>query len=184
MNSSDSPKRPSYLKSLGDDVTQFASLKADELKYKAARTVSTVLAQFLAYFLLIVVLAIVLGLAAYALLQWLNGMLGAPWGTLIVLGVFLTMLVVLFILRKRLFKHLFTGLFTDKSDTELDEAITTLELGSANAQKAISTDYHKFRKNCTPAKIVTNLMGGGSGYVGFASVLLGVLRLFRKKKKK
>ena len=49
----------------------------------------------------------------FALLQWLNALVGSPWGTLIVAGVFLIGLGVLLLFRHKLFKDLFVKLFID-----------------------------------------------------------------------
>ncbi len=101
------------LSELAQEAREYADLRLDEAKLKATRGLSTALGQTLAYLLVIAVLAIALGLLALALLQWLNGLLGAPWGTLIVAGVFLIALAILWAARSRLFKDLFVKLFID-----------------------------------------------------------------------
>ena len=86
------------------------------------RSLSTALGQTLAYLLIFAVLAIVLGLLSFALLQWLNSLVGAPWGTLIVSAVFLIVLIVLWMNRQKLFRDLFVKLFIDVFyDTDSDE---------------------------------------------------------------
>ena len=101
------------LSELAQEAREYADLRLDEAKLKATRGLSTALGQTLAYLLIIAVLAIALGLLALALLQWLNGLLGAPWGTLIVAGVFLIALAILWAARGRFFKDLFVKLFID-----------------------------------------------------------------------
>lgn len=101
------------LPELAQELREYAGLRIDEAKLKATRGLSTALGQTLAYLLIFSVLSIVLGLLALALLQWMNGMLGAPWGTLIVAGVFLIALVVLWTVRGKLFRDLFVKLFID-----------------------------------------------------------------------
>ena len=175
---------PKSFGSLGDDVTRFAAAKSEELKLKAAKCVSDVLSRFLTYFLLLVILGIALGLLAYALLQWLNGLFGAPWGTLSVLGVFLVALVVLWINKDRLFKHLFTGILTDKNSEELDTAIGYAESEAVLAKSAIDADYRSIKRKFTPAKMVMNFFSRKSGYIEIASALLSIIGLTRKKRKK
>ena len=110
------------LESLANEAREYADLRIDETKLKLTRSLSTALGQTLAYLLIFAVLAIVLGLLAFALLQWLNSLVGAPWGTLIVSGVFLIVLVVLWINRQKLFRDLFVKLFIDVFyDTDSDE---------------------------------------------------------------
>ena len=101
------------LAELAQEAREYADLRIDEAKLKATRGLSTALGQTLAYLLIIAVLVIVLSLLALALLQWLNGLLGAPWDTLIVSGVFILGLVALLLNRHRLFKDLFVKLFID-----------------------------------------------------------------------
>lgn len=99
--------------SLVTDVRNYADLRFDELKLRATKGLSTAFSQILVYLLIIAVLIMVLGLLAFALLQWLNSLLGAPWGTLCVCAVFIVLLVVLFLARGRLFRDKFVKLFID-----------------------------------------------------------------------
>lgn len=98
---------------LARDAKRYADLRVDELKLKATRGLSTALSRLLSFLLIFVVLSIVLGLLAFAQLQWLNSLVGAPWGTLIVLAFFLVVLAVLIIYRKRLFRDMFVKLFIE-----------------------------------------------------------------------
>lgn len=101
------------LAELAGEARDYADLRLDEFKLKATRGLSTALGQTLAYLLIIAVLVIVLGLLSFALLQWLNALVGSPWGTLIVAGVFLIALGILLLNRHKLFKDLFVKLFID-----------------------------------------------------------------------
>ena len=105
--------RDKTLSEIAQETREYVDLRIDEAKLKLTRGLSTALGQTLSYLLIIAVLVIVLGLLALALLQWLNGLLGSPWGTLIVSGVFLIGLGVLVLNRHKLFKDLFVKLFID-----------------------------------------------------------------------
>ena len=105
--------RDTTLSEIAQETREYVDLRIDEAKLKLTRGLSTALGQTLSYLLIIAVLVIVLGLLALALLQWLNGLLGSPWGTLIVSGVFLIGLGVLVLNRHKLFKDLFVKLFID-----------------------------------------------------------------------
>ena len=98
---------------LARDAKRYADLKLEEFKLKSVRGLSTALSRLLSLLLIFALLSIVLGLLAYGLLQWLNALVGAPWGTMMVLAVFLLALVVLIIYRKRLFRDMFVRLFID-----------------------------------------------------------------------
>lgn len=105
--------KDSQLGVLAQETKDFLNLAVDEAKLKVTKGLSTALAQVLAWLFIICILAIVLGLLAFALLQWLNILVGAPWGTLIVAGVFILALVILLLCRKKLFRNMFVKLFID-----------------------------------------------------------------------
>lgn len=110
------------LAELAAEARQYADLRIDEAKLKATRGLSTALGQFLAYLLIFAVATLLLGLLGLALLQWLNGLLGAPWGTLIVAGVFLLILLALLANHQKLFRDFFVKFFIDVFyDTENDD---------------------------------------------------------------
>ena len=107
---------------LANETRDYIDLALDEVKLKATRGLSTALGQVLAYLLVFAVLSLVLGLLSLALLQWLNGLLGSPWGTLLIAGVFVLALFILWLNRTKLFRDMFVKLFIDVFyDTEADE---------------------------------------------------------------
>lgn len=98
---------------LAEEAKRYADLRVDELKLMATNGLSLALSRVLAMLLIVAVLAIVLGLLAYAMLQWLNALVGVPWGTVIVLALFTAALAVLVFFRKRLFRDMFVKIFID-----------------------------------------------------------------------
>lgn len=102
------------------EIKNYADLRVKEARLKMTKGVSRAIANTLSTILLICLLGIVLGLLAVVLLQWLNGILGEPWGSLIVFGVFLVALLVFFGFRKRLFRGIFVGTLSG------DDSIHTL----------------------------------------------------------
>ena len=110
------------LDELAKEGRQYVDLSIDEIKLKTTRALSTALGQVLAYLLIFIVFTLLLGLLAFALLQWLNALVGAPWGTLIVSVVILLLLGVLWLCRTQLFRNLFVKIFIDVFyDTEQDQ---------------------------------------------------------------
>lgn len=91
----------------------YVNLRIDEVKLKAVKGLSTAFSRLFSYLLVLAVFIIVLGLLAIALLQWLNGVLGAPFGTLAVAGFFIIVLAVLVALREKLFRNSFVKPFID-----------------------------------------------------------------------
>ena len=115
-------KENSALGVLAGETRDYVNLAIDEVKLKTTRGLSTALGQILSWLIIIAVLSLVLGLLSLALLQWINGLVGSPWGTLIVAAVFGLALLILFLNRQKLFRDLFVKLFIDVFyDTDDDE---------------------------------------------------------------
>lgn len=98
---------------IGKDVQEYVKLAIDEVKLKTTRALSNALSQFLASLVIICTVSLVIGLLSIALLQWINGLLGAPWGTLLVAGFFVLVLIILCLCRKQMFRDMFVKLFID-----------------------------------------------------------------------
>jgi hypothetical protein len=114
--------KDSSLGSIAQETKDFVGLAVDEAKLRLTRGLSLALAQVLAWLVILCVLSLVLGLLSYALLQWLNALVGAPWGTLIVAGVFILALTILLLARKKLFRNMFVKLFISVFyDTDANE---------------------------------------------------------------
>ena len=115
-------KENSALGVLAGETRDYVNLAIDEVKLKTTRGLSTALGQILSWLIIIAVLSLVLGLLSLALLQWINGLVGSPWGTLIVAAVFGLALLILFLNRQKLFRNMFVKLFIDVFyDTDDDE---------------------------------------------------------------
>ena len=94
------------------DIKDYVDLRIDELKLRATKGLSLALGRITATLLLVGVLVIVLGLLCVALIEWLGQLTGSlAVASSIVFGVFLVALVVLFLMRKRLFRDTFVKLF-------------------------------------------------------------------------
>lgn len=104
-------RNTNYVEDLASEARNYVDAKVDEVKLRATNGLSLALGKLLSLLLIIAVLIIVLGLLAYALLQWLNVAIGAPWGTFIICGVFAILLVVLYFRKDRMFRDTFVKLF-------------------------------------------------------------------------
>ena len=94
------------------DLKDYVDLKADELKLRSTKGLSLAMGRLAAGLLLVGLLVIVLGLLSVVLIQWIGQWTGnLAVSSSIVCGVFLVVLVVLFLLRKRLFRDSFVRLF-------------------------------------------------------------------------
>lgn len=106
---------------ISKDVQEYVQLAVDEAKLKTTRALSNALSQFLSSLVIICTVSLVLGLLSIALLQWVNGLLGAPWGTLLVAAFFVLVLIMLCMCRKQLFRNMFVKLFIDAFYDDEDE---------------------------------------------------------------
>ena len=106
---------------ISKDVQEYVQLAVDEAKLKTTRALSNALSQFLSSLVIICTVSLVLGLLSIALLQWVNGLLGAPWGTLLVAAFFVLVLIVLCLCRTRMFRDMFVKLFIDAFYDDEDE---------------------------------------------------------------
>ena len=94
------------------DLKDYVDLKADELKLRTTKGLSTAMGRLAALLLSVGLLVIVLGLLAVVLIQWLGQWTGSvAVSSSIVCGAFVLVLAILFFLRKRLFRDTFVKLF-------------------------------------------------------------------------
>lgn len=95
-----------------NDLKAYVDLKADELKLRSTKGMSVVTSRLVTALLLVGLLVIVLALLAVVLIAWIGQWTGSlPIACSIVCGAFLLVLVVLFLLRKRLFRDTFVKMF-------------------------------------------------------------------------
>ena len=94
------------------DLKDYVDLKADELKLRTTKGLSTAMGRLAALLLSVGLLVIVLGLLAVVLIQWIGQWTGSvAVSSSIVCGFFVLVLAVLFFLRKKLFRDTFVRLF-------------------------------------------------------------------------
>ena len=94
------------------DIRDYIDLKTDELKLRTTKGLSSALGRMTATLLLVGLLLIVLSLLVVVLISWLSRWLDSlPLACTIVCGFFLLVLVVVFCLRKRLFRDTFVKIF-------------------------------------------------------------------------
>ena len=93
------------------DLRDYVDLKADELKLRTTKGLSLAMGRLVAMLLLANLLIVVLALLAVVLIHWIGEWTGSlAVSSSIVCGVFLILLIVLFLLRKQLFRNTFVKL--------------------------------------------------------------------------
>ena len=100
------------VKELADDVKDYIALKEDQLKLKTTKVASVSIARLLTAILILNVCLIVLALLAFTAILGLGSLLGNyAAGAGIVTAVFVLLLAVLYLCRKRLFVGSFIQMF-------------------------------------------------------------------------
>ena len=98
---------------LSSAVGEYLSVRTDDFKKNIVTGLSVGFSRMLAVLVISFLLLIVLGIFAYAFILLLGEAVGSMTGAaFIVGGVYLMAVVILFLLRKKLFRRMFTNLFS------------------------------------------------------------------------
>ena len=98
---------------LSSAVGEYLSARTDDFKKNIVTGLSVGFSRMLAVLVISFLLLIVLGIFAYAFILLLGEAVGSMTGAaFIVGGVYLLAVVILFLLRKKLFRRMFTNLFS------------------------------------------------------------------------
>ena len=100
------------IEELGAEASEYVDLRINELKLTTAKGLSMTLSKLLYMLLVLFVVSIILTSLAIGGVMWIGEMIGSyAGGAAIVAAVFLLLLGVLILLRKRLFRDTFVPLF-------------------------------------------------------------------------
>ena len=100
------------IEELGQEASEYIDLHLDELKLTAAKGLSVTLSKLLYILLVMFIASIVLMALAMGGVMWIGELIGSyAGGAGIVAAVFLIVLGVLFLLRKKLFRDTFVPMF-------------------------------------------------------------------------
>jgi hypothetical protein len=99
------------IEDLGREVLEYVDLKVDDVKLRTAKGISMTMSKLLYMLLVLFVLSVALFSLAIAGVLWIGELIGSyALGAMVVSGFFLLVLLVLFFLRKRLFRNAFVPL--------------------------------------------------------------------------
>lgn len=112
----------SLLNNLSSAIGEFLALRTDNFKKSIIEGMSTGFSRLLVILIISLLMLIVLALFAFGFILLLGEVIGSISGAVFIIGsIILTGIAIIFLLRKRLFKKMFTNLFTDIMDTESPE---------------------------------------------------------------
>ncbi len=105
------------LNSLSSVIGEYLGLRTDDFKRKVVSGLSIGFSRVLSILVMVMLLLIVLAVFAIGFIMLLGDAIGSWSGAAFIIGgVYLIVLVVLFILRKKLFLNMFTNLFAGIAD--------------------------------------------------------------------
>lgn len=105
------------LNSLSSVIGEYLGLRTDDFKRKVVSGLSIGFSRVLSILVMVMLLLIVLAVFAIGFIMLLGDAIGSWSGAAFIIGgVYLIVLVVLFILRKKLFLNMFTNLFSGIAD--------------------------------------------------------------------
>lgn len=169
-------RKSTNLERMATELRQYADLRAEQAKLKATDGLSKVLSQFFVIILIIALVFIILILLAVVAIQWLNGVIGDPWGSVIVCGFFLVMLLVLILGRKKffrgMFEKLFSGAFGMSEERNLAENLTLVNDKIKTQELAINGTAKAIKKSLTPVSMVANFVGNTSKLFSWSNLAL------------
>ena len=125
---------------LSSAVGEYLSVRTDDFKKNIVTGLSVGFSRMLAVLVISFLLLIVLGIFAYAFILLLGEAVGSMTGaSFIVGGVYLMAVVVLFLLRKKLFRRMFTNLFSGiiKEESPADSWKTLLLMIVRNLRESL-----------------------------------------------
>ena len=107
------------LEILSSTIGEYLSMRTDDFKKNIVTSLSVGFSRVLAVLLITLVLLVVLGVFAFALIVLIGEAIGTLSGAaFIVAGVYLIAVIILILLRKRLFLNMFTNLFSGIIEAE------------------------------------------------------------------
>lgn len=107
-------ERQKPIEKLASTAREYLDLKTDELKLRTVESLSVAFSRFSALLIIMSILAIAVTACAFGLVLLLGKLLGNyAAGAFIVAGAFAIVLVILILLRKKLFLNSFTRMFID-----------------------------------------------------------------------
>lgn len=160
-----------------------------ELKLKVVRALSQSLSFVCGMLFFIMVLAIMLGVLALALIQWLNALVGTPFGTLIVAATFALLALILFLTRKSLFRSRFVSMFAKLLLDEDSDISTFSDLRKAEKKTAedikrssedVSDTIDSLKVRLSPFNLLSELLEKSTSVMDSAETVFKSARaLFR-----
>ena len=178
-------KSKNFFESLTSNGKSYVDGRVTEVKLKAVKALSKTLSFICGMLLFFVVLAILFGVLALALIQWMNALLGAPYGTLAVAGLFALAALFIFIFRKKMFRSSFVAMFSklffdEDSDIDSFSDLKKAEKENAEALHRCSEDtkdtLRDLKVKLSPLNLLSELLSKSNDVIDNAGTVFKSLK--------
>lgn len=160
-------EKKNFFETITSQGKSYVDGRITEVKLKVVRALSLSLSFVTGVLIFLLFAAVCFGLLAFALVQWLNSILGTPFGTLAVAALFAVLALIIFLRRKKLFRSRFIAMFSRllmEDDCEIDsysdlkkaeqENRERLKSCSDNTKEAVRELKHKL----SPLNLLSELL--------------------------
>ncbi len=161
---------------------RYIDYRVEEGKLQTAKGLSDSLSVIAAVLIAMILLLNALLLFSIAIMEWLNGLLGVPWGTVITMASLIILAAVFFTFRDFFFKKPFRKLFTKAFNIKSDN----LEADIQKASYYADIEEHRLARPVLKAAGFISNSHTILGVAATAATVLGTIsrfiRIFRKKR--
>lgn len=170
---------------LVQETRDYIDTQIDNVKLRSVKGLSQGTSTIAGLLLIFIVVGALVTTLSFAVVVWLGELLHSyAQAAFIMAGVLLLVLVLLFVLRKHLFKNSFVSMYTDifypketkplglKGQDDLDEAIIRTESRIKKEEKSINDAYAEMKEFYSPKNLLKE------------SIISLIIRFFSEKKKK
>lgn len=165
------------------NVRRYLDYRLEEVKLQSAKGLSDGMSVVTAVFIAVLLLLNALLLLSISFMEWLNGVLGLPWGTVIMLTFLILLAVIFFHFRnfffRKAFRKLFSSAFNLKSEN-LDSDIRKASYYADIEEQRITRPVHKVAGFLLNSRNIIGFAATAATVIGSVSKFAGI---FRKKSK-
>ena len=181
-----SPKT-TKLENLSSDLRKYVDLRAEQAKLRTAEGLSKAVSQCLVMFIVAVLSLIIFILLSVTGIKMLDSLWGEPWGTVAVCALYLLIVIILCIFRKKIFLNLFKGVFSDTFKISRKESLESqiAEVGEQIKfqEQSVRRSGRALKKSMAPLSIAANIVSNKSNLVNALTLAAAVFSKIRNRRK-
>lgn len=170
-----------------DDSKSYLQTQCDLMQLKFSAKLAQVVGRLILAFIAALLAVVTLVFGSLALVHWLTEYMPAAWGYLIVTGLYLVLIVVLFIFRGPLFINpligMVAGILLDKevSADNLTHEAERLEAEAARYKESAEGDVQRIREDATRPTTIVNTVKRLPAIISVITTVWSVIRKLRRR---